>query len=69
MTKYEGYPNFDPFRKLLGGAFYKAIYDLRHKATQTDFSTNCNTARQKSFPKSHFGSFVMKQRGNSWKLR
>ena len=46
---------------------YKAIYDLRHKATQTGFSTNFNTARQKSFPKSHF-SFVIKQRGNSWKL-
>ena len=55
MTKYEGYSNFDPFRryfqkKILEEAFYKAIYDLRHKATQTDFSTNCTPAQQKRFP-------------------
>ena len=32
--------------KLLGVAFYIANYDLRHKATQTNFSTNCNAAQQ-----------------------
>ena len=73
MTKYEGYPNFDPFRgyfeKLLGEAFYIANYDLRHKATQIDFSTNCKAAQQKSFLKPHFSSFVIKQYGSSWKLR
>ena len=35
-----------------------------HKPTQIGFSTNCSTARQKSFPKSHFSSFAIKQRGN-----
>ena len=45
---------------LLGEAFYKAIYDLRHKVTQTDFNTNCNTARQNRFPKFQFSNFVIK---------
>ena len=39
------------------------------KATQTNFSTNCNTTQQKSFLKSHFSNFVIKQYGNSRKLR
>ena len=73
MTKYEGYPNFDPFRryfnKSMGEAFYIANYDLPHKATRTTFSTNCNAAQQKSFLESYFSSLVMKQHGNSWKLR
>ena len=54
---------------LLGEAYYKAIYDLRYKATQTGFSTDCNTALQESFLKSHFSSFVIMQCGNSGKLR
>ena len=54
---------------LLGEAYYKAIYDLRYKATQTGFSTDCNTALQESFLKSHFSSFVIIQCGNSGKLR
>ena len=37
-------------KKILEEAFYKAIYDLRHKATQFDFSTNCTPAQQKRFP-------------------
>ena len=74
MMKYEGYPNFDPFRryfnkKPLGAAFYIANCNLRHKATQTIFSTNCDAVEQKSFLKSQFSSFVMKQHDNSWKLR
>ena len=55
--------------KLLGETLYKVIYDLWHKATQTSFSINCNTAWQKSFPKYHFSSFLIKQRSKSWKLR
>ena len=55
--------------KIIGKAFYKAIYDLRHKATQTSLSTNCSIAHQQSFPNSHFSSFVIKQCGNSWKFR
>ena len=50
-------------------AFYLANYDLLHKATQTIFSTNCNAVQQRSFLKSHFSSFAIKQHRNSWKLR
>ena len=40
--------------QLLGEVFYKAIYDLQHKASETDFRTNCNTARQKHFSEISF---------------
>ena len=55
--------------KIIGRGLLYSYYDLRHKATRTNFSTNCNVAQQKSFLKSHFSSFAMKQHGNSWKLR
>ena len=53
----------------MGEAFYKVLYDFRHKANQNDFSTNYNTVQQKSFIKSNFTNFVIKQPGNSRKLR
>ena len=74
MTKYEGYLNFDLFRRYFNKNYWerpstKAIYGLWHKGTQTGFSTNCNTAWQKRFLKSDFSSFVIKQDGNSGELR
>ena len=53
--------------KIMGRGLLQSY--LWHKASETGFSTNYNTARHKSFPESHFSSFVIKQRGNSWKLR
>ena len=48
---------------------YKALYGLQHKATHTNYSTNCNTAQQKKCPKPQFSNFVIKQHGNSKKFR
>ena len=55
--------------KIIGRGLLQSYSGLPHKVTQTSFIANCNIAQQKRFLKSHFSSFVIKQRGNSWKLR
>ena len=70
MTKDEGYPNFDSFNKNFWERPSTNLFmtcDI--KPLKPILAQIVMLAQQKRLLKSHFRSFVIKQHGNSWRLR
>ena len=67
MTKYEGYPNSDPFRRPFLGLL--TLFTCNIKQLEPILAQIVTRHSKNVFLKSHFSSFVIKQHGNSWKLR